>query len=425
MNINEEFLQYTWKHGLFANKNLYTTNGEKISVVHAGQWNSDSGPDFFNASVKIGDTLWVGNVEVHINSSDWLKHKHQTDEAYNSVILHVVLNNDTQVKLPNGNELPTMLIIPNQEAQNSYENLIQKESRPACADQLQTIDPIYIQATINTMLVNRIKQKTEAIQATMKMVKNSWNETFYRHLASNFGFKTNALPFEMLARSLPLNVIAKHTKNLHQLEALFFGQSGLLNDQLLGDDYYLDLRNEYRYLAKKYQLKGIESHNWKFMRLRPANFPTIRLAQLAALFPQSEALFSRLTELSTPNEIRKIFKVKASEYWNNHYRFNQTAPEKVKWIGESSLNNILINTVVPFLYLYGEQQNKDALKQRAFELLESLPPEKNTIIENWKRFGIKSENAYDTQALIELRNNYCERKKCLHCQIGAKLINHK
>ncbi|MDA3879888.1 MAG: DUF2851 family protein [Prolixibacteraceae bacterium] len=423
--MNEEFLQYTWKHGLFAKDKLVATTGESITIVSAGQWNSDSGPDFFNASLKIDDTLWAGNVEVHINSSDWLKHNHQNNEAYNNVILHVVFNNDIPVSLPNGNKLPTLILVPDADARSNYENLIDEKTKPACAPYLQNIDRIYLQSTIDAMLVNRIKQKTDAILKTMEMVKNSWNETFYQHLAINFGFKTNALPFEMLTRSLPLSIVAKHTNNLHQLEALLFGQSGLLNEQLLGDDYFLALRDEYHFLAKKYKLKGIESHNWKFMRLRPANFPTIRLAQFAALFPQSEALFSKLTELNTPEDIRKLFKIKASEYWETHYRFNQQASKKTKWIGESSLNNILINTVVPFLYLYGERQNKEILKQRAINLLESLPPEKNKITESWKTLGINAENAYETQALIELKNNYCETKKCLHCQIGAKLINKK
>ncbi len=420
--MNEEFLQYTWKHGLFSKEELSTSTGETIEIINAGKWNSDSGPDFFNATIKIGATLWAGNVEVHINSSDWLKHKHQNDEAYNSVILHVVYKHDTEIKLPNGTPLPTLEFVPNKRAHESYEQLIGEPQKPACAARLPKIDPIYVRSTIDSMLVDRLKTKTGIISQTLSSVKNSWNETFYRHLAINFGFKTNALPFEMFARSLPLNTIAKHTKNLEQLEALFFGQSGLLNEQLLGDDYFIGLRHEYSYLANKYKLKGIESHNWKFMRLRPSNFPSIRLAQFAALFPQSEALFSRLLEIEKPAEIRKLFKVKASKYWDTHYRFNQPAPKKVKWIGESSLNNILINTVVPFLYLYGERNNKPELKQRAFDLLESIPPEQNHIIRSWKLLGIAVENAYDTQALIHLRNNFCEQKKCLRCKIGAKVI---
>jgi hypothetical protein len=420
--MNEEFLQYTWKHGLFSKEKLSTVTGETIEIINAGKWNSDSGPDFFNASVKIEGTLWAGNVEVHINSSDWLKHRHQHDEAYNSVVLHVVHINDTEICLPNGNPLPTLEIIPHKEAYEIYQKLISEHQKPACAAYLPKIDSIYIRSAVDAMMVDRLKTKTGIISQTLSAVKNNWNETFYRHLAMNFGFKTNALPFEMFARSLPLKIISRHTRNLEQLEALFFGQSGLLNEQLLGDDYFIGLRKEYSYLANKYKLKGIESHNWKFMRLRPSNFPSLRLAQFAALFPQSEALFSRLLEMEKPAEIRKLFKVKASGYWDTHYRFNHPSPKRAKWIGESSLNNILINTVVPFLYLYGVRNNKSGLKQRAFELLESIPPEQNHIIRTWKQLDVLAGSAYDSQALIHLRNNFCEYKKCLSCKIGAKVI---
>lgn len=420
--MNEEFLQYTWKHGLFDKINLKTIAGQNVEILNPGKWNTDSGPDFFNASVKIDNTVWAGNVEVHIKSSDWIKHKHQNNEAYNSVILHVVNTNNKHISLPNGNPLPTIVIEPNKNASKNYEQLITKQNKPACNNFLNNIDKVYIRAAIDAMLVDRLKLKTDSILHTLANTKNNWNETFFRHLAINFGFKINAFPFDLFARSISLQIVAKHTQNIQQLEAIFFGQSGLLNEQLLGDNYFLMLRDEYSFLAKKYNLKGIESHHWKFMRLRPANFPTVRIAQLAALYSQSEALFSKLIETEKQNEIKKLFEVKASPYWDTHYRFNQTAPKKTKWIGESSRNNILINTVVPFLYIYGERNNKPQLKQRAFDLLENIPPEKNRIISLWQQIGIDAENAYDSQALIQLKNHFCDKKKCLHCKIGARII---
>ncbi|HKM93967.1 MAG TPA: DUF2851 family protein [Prolixibacteraceae bacterium] len=418
----EEFMQYVWKYQLFSNEKLQTTDGDQVTVINPGTWNFDAGPDFFNASVKIGDTTWAGNIEVHGKSSDWLRHNHQTNEAYNNVILHVVLENDVSISLPNGQRLPAlqMQIAPN--VAKNYKQLLAENEKPACHNYLESIDPIYIRSTIDSMLVERLQGRTITIEGIMALNKNDWNETFYQLLARNFGFKVNALPFEMLSRSLPLRVLAHHTGNLFQTEALLFGQSGMLNEQLLGDDYFIELRNEYSYLANKYKLKGMEGHVWKFMRMRPANFPSLRIAQFAALVHRSKSLLSKLIECNSPNEIIDHFRVKASGYWDTHYRFNQPSIKQVKNLGESSRNNIIINTVVPFLYIYGDRNNKPELKSRALVILELIAPEQNQIISTWDKYGVKAESAYDTQALIQLRNGYCEPKKCLRCPIGAKVI---
>ena len=421
--VNEELLQFSWKHQLFENKSLLTTKGEQLQILHPGQWNADAGPDFFNASVKIGDTLWAGNVEVHLNASDWIKHNHQQDKAYNNVILHVVLNNDVELSLPGGGELPALVIKMNQRVIDNYEELLIQSEKPACYRYLELVDPVYIRSMIDEMMIERLQSKMKQIEQILSQNQNNWNETFYQRLAINFGFKTNALPFEMLTRSLPLKVLGHHSHNLFQLEALLFGQSGLLNEQLLGDDYYLKLREEYEYLAKKYGLRGMEGHLWKFLRMRPANFPTVRIAQFAALLNQSENLFSKLIESDSWTSILTYFKVQASEYWTTHYRFNQTAKKLNKKLGTPSIFNLMINTVVPMLYLYGERNNKAALKHLALDLLEAIPPEQNQIILRWSALGVNSLNAYDTQALIQLKNVYCDHKKCLKCQIGNKVIN--
>lgn len=421
--MSEEFLQYIWRHRLFSNENLFSTKGEKIEVLNVGMLNGDSGPDFFNASIKIGDTLWAGNVEIHKFSSDWLKHKHQNNEAYNNVILHVVQKNDIDIQFSLAVNIPTLELKFNESLYDNYQKLLAEKNLPACYKQISKIDSIYIRSTIDALLIERLQNKTELIKDTLIQNKNNWSEAFYKHLAINFGFKVNALPFELLSRSISLKVLAHHSKSLLQLEALMHGQSGFLNEQLLGDDYFLKLRDEYTYLYRKYKLNGIENHLWKFMRLRPANFPTIRIAQFAALLNQSEALFSRIIECETPGQIIDMFKIKASEYWDTHYRFNQISVNQPKWLGETSRNNILINTIVPFLYLYGERNAKPELKTRAIEILEFIPSEKNRIIRKWADLGIETFNAYDSQALIQLKNVYCDHKKCLNCQIGIKVIS--
>lgn len=423
--MNEKLLQYAWKHLLFKTQNLKTTAGEPVQILKTGIWNNDSGPDFFNASVKIGHTKWVGNVEIHQKTSDWFSHNHQSDESYNNVILHVVALHNKEVKLPNGNDLPTVEIQVNSSFLNNYEQLLSTKDAPACSSYIRSVDLVYVRSAMDEMLVDRLNEKTNVIKKNLVQNKNNWNETFYRHLAVSFGFKVNALPFDMLARSLPLKILAHHKSSILQTEALLFGQSGILNETLIGDDYFLSLRQEYQYLASKYKLKGIDGFLWKYMRLRPPNFPTIRIAQFASLLCQSEALFSKLIETENAKEILSYFKIKASEYWDTHYRFNKAAPVKEKWLGGSSRNNLIINTIVPFLYLYGARNNKPVLMNRSVELLEALPPEDNRIIKQWQSLDMPNENAYDTQALLQLKNEYCNKKRCLECQIGAKLLKHE
>ncbi len=422
-NLPEDFFQYIWENNLFNSGDLTTTTGEKLKVISVGRRNSDSGPDFFNARIKIGETIWAGNVEIHRKSSDWQKHNHHTDNAYNNVILHVVETDDLPVKRNNNKLIPTLILKYPEQLKNNYQKLLDAKTWIACHDQFHRVDPIVLQLGFNRLMIERLENKTDEILERLAQNNNDWNETFYQVLAKMFGFKVNAIPFEMLAKSLTLATLAKHKNNLPQLEALLFGNSGLLNTQLLGDDYYLGLRNEYSFLYKKYRLKGIESHLWKFMRLRPGNFPTIRISQMAALIHRSHGLFSKIIEIENSYELKKLFNVHASEYWNSHYNFNKPSKRKArKELGENSINTLIINVVIPFLFVFGEKQNKEYLKNRALEFLEQLPPEKNSIVTNWKKLGIETRSAFETQALLQLKNIYCEKKKCLNCQIGVKLI---
>ncbi|NOY95055.1 MAG: DUF2851 family protein [Chlorobi bacterium] len=418
----EEFLQYIWENRLFPQSGLQTTDGEKIEIVDVGRRNIDSGPDFFNAKIRIGKTLWAGNVEIHKTASDWGKHKHQDDKAYDNVILHVVEKYDTPVLRSNAEIIPAFEIRYAEKLNENYQKLLSARTWIACQQQFYKVDLLTFKIAYHRLMIERLEGKTQEIMQCLEENHHNWNETFYQFLAKFFGFKVNAAPFQLLAKSLPLSILSKHKNNLFQIEAFLFGNAGLLNEQLPGDDYYTSLRNEYLHLFNKYGLKAIESHLWRFMRLRPVNFPTVRIAQFAALINSSELLFSKIIEIESIAGLKTLFDVTASTYWDTHYRFNKLSKKRIKRIGESSVNSIIINTVVPFLFVFGEVQGKHYLKDRALGFLEELPPEKNSIIKKWGLLGIAVRSAYDTQALLQLKNVYCETKKCLNCQIGNKFI---
>lgn len=421
--MNEAFLQFIWKHRLYDNKNLIAADGQMVEVIHPGQQNTDAGPDFFNARIKLGETIWAGNVEIHQKASEWYRHKHEQDAAYDNVVLHVVKTNDQEVTNSQGQKIPALELAYPSHLETNYQQLLKSKKWIACADDFHRVDSMALQIWCHGLMVERLQQKTGNIIQQLKQSGNDWNETFYQFLARNFGFKTNATPFEMLARALPLGVLAKHKNNLFQLEALLFGTAGFLNEQLLGDDYFLALRKEYSFLFKKYKLKPIEVHLWKFLRLRPVNFPTIRLAQFAMLIHQSSALFSNLVKENDLRKIQDLFDVHASNYWDTHYRFNKSSAKRKKRLGQSAFQNIIVNTVVPFLFVYGDHHNQQQLKDKALDFLEKIPAEKNSILSNWEKLGVVARSAFDSQALIQLKNCYCNPKNCLNCRIGTKLIS--
>ncbi|MBU8891492.1 MAG: DUF2851 family protein [Bacteroidales bacterium] len=419
--MKEEFLHYIWKYKLFINDNLKNQNQEKIEILNQGTHNFDSGPDFFNSRIKINGTIWAGNVEIHVNSSDWYTHKHNNDKAYDNVILQVVYNHNKDVFRTNGQLIPTLEIKFDQDLLNNYESLLKSESWIPCQNNINKVDLFTTQNWLEKLTIERLEEKSERINKLLKQKNNSWETAFYIHLARNFGFKLNSDPFELLAKSLPLAYLAKQKDNLFQIEALLFGQAGFLIDDS-GDDYYLKLQKEFKYLQKKYKLKPIEKHLWKFLRSRPVNFPTIRIAQFAMLVYKSSALFSKILETKTINDFYKLFIVKPSDYWENHYVFNKESVKKPKTIGKSAVDILLINTIIPFLFIYGKAKGEQNLQDRSINLLESLKPEKNSIITKWNNLSIKASSAFDTQALIHLKNNYCNHKKCLNCQIGNYII---
>lgn len=423
--VPEEFLHFVWENRLFFSDNLQTVDGETLEIVNTGRKNTNAGPDFFNAKIKIDGTTWAGNIEIHKKASDWEKHNHTGNKAYDNVILHVVETADSQITRKNGSEIATLELTWPEQYTRNYQKLLDAQTWVACQDQFYRVDPVVLQLGFNRLMIERLEEKTGVIIQRLEQNQQNWNETFYQMLARMFGFKVNAIPFEMLAKAVPMNILAKHKNSIFQLEALLFGTSGLLNEELFGDDYFMDLRKEFGFLYKKYNLKPVEAHLWKFMRLRPGNFPTIRISQLAALIYRSQGLFSKILETENLENLKALFKVKASEYWENHFRFNKPSPRKQpKDLGENSINTLIINVVVPFLFVYGEKQNQHHLKNRALEFLEELPPENNSIIEKWANLGVSSRSAFDTQALLQLKNKHCSNKKCLNCPIGNKLVKN-
>jgi hypothetical protein len=337
--------------------------------------------------------------------------------------LHVVEQADKQIFRKNGTEIVAFEMTWPRQFTMNFQNLLDAKTWIACQKQIHRLEPLALTLGFNRLMIERLENKTSEIETRLEKNHTNWNETFYQMLARMFGFNVNALPFELLAKSVPMHILAKHKNSLFQMEALLFGASGLLNEELLGDDYFLKLRKEYSFLYRKYGLRPVESHLWKFMRLRPVNFPTIRISQLADLIHRSQGLFSKVIETETVNDLNDLFRVKASAYWDSHYRFNKTTPrEQAKELGDKSINILVINVVVPFLFVYGGKQNLPELKDRALSFLEQLPPENNAIIRKWGDLGIKARSAFETQALIWLKNTYCERKRCLNCHIGSKLV---
>ncbi|MEN6454072.1 MAG: DUF2851 family protein [Prolixibacteraceae bacterium] len=423
--MNESFLQFVWKHGLFDTRNLQTDDGQRVTILSRGMINRDAGPDFFNARIRIGKTVWAGNVEIHLRSSEWTRHQHHLDAAYDNVILHVVAQDDQRVLNSKGQPVPGIVLRYDSCLEEKYQKLLKANGWIACQNHFHQIELLSLQIWFHGLMVERLQQKTSEIIQRLEQNNNDWNETFYQFLARNFGFKTNALPFELLARSLPLHIAEKHKDSLFQLEALFFGTAGLLNEELVGDDYFLSLKKEYSFLYSKYRLKPMAAHLWKFLRLRPLNFPTIRIAQFTCLVHQSTALFSHLVEMKDLGRIKNLFDLQPSDYWISHYRFNKPSPESQKQLGVSAFNNIVINTLVPFLFVYGDYYHKQELKDLALDFLEEVPAEENSIIEQWKKLGIPVRSAFESQALIQLKNSYCNFRKCLDCQVGIKLVSGK
>ncbi|MCX6245370.1 MAG: DUF2851 family protein [Bacteroidetes bacterium] len=421
--MNEEFLHYLWKFRLL-DPDLMTESGEVLVVLHPGEHNSDGGPDFFNSRVRIDGTTWAGNVEIHVNASDWYRHRHEKDPAYDNVILHAVYEKDAVVTRHAGDEVPTLVIRGHfpEYIYDRYRDFTENMRWIPCQGVIDGADPFIFEQWIPALAVERLEEKLASIKRSLEACSYDWDETFYRNLARAFGFRINAQPFELLAGSLPWKILQKHRDNQFQMEALLFGQAGMLGTEF-SEEYPRLLQQEYRFLAGKYDLKCIPVSVWKFLRLRPSNFPTVRIAQFASLVHSSADLFSAVLECKDPVSITRLFAVNASEYWDSHFLFGRISASRKKLMGASSIGLLIINLVAPFLFLYGEVKALPHYKEKGLNFQELLPAEMNAGIERWKEMGIPAPDALHTQALLHLKSHYCDKKRCLECRVGNQLLS--
>lgn len=420
----EQLLHYVWKHRLFQT-DLKTTDGIPIEILDVGLHDTDEGPDFFNAKVKVGERVWSGNIEIHRSSDEWFKHQHDQNKVYNSVILHVVEFATKEVyneaKLP----IPQCEIQYPKHVRDNIEFLLNSDVSLPCCNYLKEFPSIHMQGWVNALLMERLERKSSDIQQLLERFNNSWADVFYVLLARSMGFGLNSEAFQRLALSLPLHYILKQGDNLLQIEALLLGQAGMLDDITVPDIYTEKLQNEYKFLKNKYSLTPLDKEIFRKLRVRPTSAPQIRLAQLASLLLNIQGLFSKVLECKDLGQIRLLLHVNASEYWQTHYQLGEESPRKSKFIGDASLDVMIINAIVPIVFAYGRRINDESYVDRALNFLDLIKPESNSIIKQFALYGVKSRNAYDTQALIQLKREYCEKRKCLYCRIGYRLLSEK
>lgn len=481
----EKLLHYVWKHRLFPLTPLATTQGQEVEVIDPGLHNSNAGPDFFNAKVRIGGTLWVGNVEVHDKASEWYSHRHDRDAAYDNVVLHVVGDADTDVTTANGGRPPQLVLPVPQTVSDNYAELLSTDSYPPCYRVIGSLPRLTVHSWMSALQTERLQQKTEAIEQRVKAAEGAWERAFFTTLARNFGFGVNGDAFEAWANALPLDAAAHHRDDPFQIEALFLGQAGLLNVaavaerrqiETAADSYFQRLSKEYNYLAHKFRLTPMDGRQWRFLRLRPQNFPYIRIAQLVHLYCSRHCSLSIMADCETLDDARRMLSTETTPYWHNHYTFGQETADSTKGVTECSAQQtkgaggrseeealpssdgkgllvetggrrseeealpsaksakrlskaskdlLIINTVVPMLYAYGRHTASEKLCHRAFAFLEELKAENNTIVRMWQQCGLPVENAGDSQALIQLKRQYCDRKDCLRCRFGYEFLKVK
>jgi len=420
----EEFLHFVWRTKRFEIAGLRTTSGQPLQVLEFGQYNSDSGPDFREARIRLEETLWAGHVEMHIRASDWIAHRHHLDPAYENVILHVVWEEDMPLFRSNGERLPTLelegKVAPS--IWQVYQDLRFQSAWPACRFHFHNAPSIVVQGWIERLMVERLEQKTQMLEPLLAGLQNDWESLLYQQIARGMGLAVNADPMEQLARLAPVQLLWKYRDQPLLVEAFLFGQAGML-ERRFGDDYPVQLQEQYRFLRKKHGLRPMNGAVWKFSRLRPAAFPTIRIAQLASLVCQSPRWFGDLIHTGEWKAIKYFFQQLAvSWYWHEHYHFDKPSVPHLCQIGDDTVALVVINAISPVSFLYGVKNGDARYRSQAVAFLENLPPESNRIIREWKSMGVKAASAGQSQALLHWRKHYCEPKKCLDCAVGSAIL---
>jgi hypothetical protein len=422
--IPEEYIHYVWQYGLFQSENLRTKDGDTIEILRPGLHNHDSGPDFSNARIRIGSKEWAGNVEIHFASSDWDMHGHQYDAAYDSVILHVVIHHDKEIRNSKGATIPTFSLSKHLSIDHfrGYEQFLKKKTWVPCQVQVQQVEPIKWTALKERMALERMEKKAERILSRYSQQSKDWEEVTYELLARAFGGKVNSAPFEHLTRVTPLSVLRKHSDACYILDALFLGQAGFISEDLVPEeDYEERLQSDYYFLQHKYDLHPMDKVSWKHARLRPASAPQIRIVQFARLWSQTGSLHALIMDADT-NAIKERFSVELEGYWSEHIAIQKPSSMRKRSVGDSLLDRILINVVAPMRFAYGIQKKEQSYTDSALSLLEDVVAEDNSIIRKWKDLGVEATHALDSQGLLQLKSSRCDEKKCLSCSVGQAIL---
>jgi hypothetical protein len=420
--MKEDFLHYLWKFKKFDTLNLKTFNNEEITIINVGQYLELAGPDFFNAQITIGNQKWAGNVEIHLKSSDWYVHHHEKDTGYENVILHVVWEHDTEIFRSNNTEIPVLELkkYVDKETVENYQSLMAPKSWIFCEKQLKEIDEFAFKNWQERLFFERLERKSQPIFNLLEQTNQDWEAVLFCLLAKNFGLNMNGEIFFKIAQSIPFSIIRKESFEVENLEALIFGASGLLDSEK-EDNYFKDLKFRYFYLLHKYQMEKSCIEPVQFFKHRPDNFPTIRLSQLANLYHSQQNLFSKISTLNSLKDIYEVFQVSASEYWLSHYQFDKESPKKKKPLSKSFIDLIVINTIIPLQFAFAKSQGKE-ISEDLIRLLNEVAPEKNAVLDKFNSFGIQSKSAFETQSLLQLKNEYCNKSKCLECVVGMELL---
>ncbi len=420
--MKEDFLHYLWKFKNFDTTNLKTTKGEQITIVNSGDYLKLAGPDFFNGRLVIGNQKWAGNIEIHLQSSDWYAHKHESDPAYENVILHVVWEHDTEIYRKNNTEIAVLELreYVSDGVLERYNELGAAKSWIFCERQLKEVDQFVVNNWIDRLFFERLERKSKPFTELLELTAHDWEAALFCFIAKNFGLNTNGEVFLKISSAIPFSVIRKEMENPLALEALLFGMAGLLEGEK-EDIYFKDQKSQYTFLAHKYNLSKEFLDEVQFFKHRPDNFPTIRLSQLTQLYAHVPCLFSKIIEAQSKEDYYQIFKVGVSEYWQTHYQFDRESTRKHKMLTHSFIDLLIVNTVIPVKFAYAKSNGRD-IAEHLIATMTAIPSEKNVIIEKFAQFGIKSDSALQSQALLELKNEYCNKGRCLQCAIGISLL---